>query len=148
MELTAHHRRSIGDEPVLETVPGTFLNQLMGSGQYDDTVTSQSLYDKAREMYNVFHIHVRSTGSGSRQSVMDGWQQMLHDNLLIAAQPTDIGGLISKTVTDMEVKNGGSQITDTEDVGVTEAEEVGVSETKVEEPSIDDTPGWKEETVL
>uniref|UniRef100_A0A6M3JQA9 Putative von Willebrand domain containing protein n=2 Tax=viral metagenome TaxID=1070528 RepID=A0A6M3JQA9_9ZZZZ len=88
---------TIGDEPVLPHVPANFLKNLMGPGQYEN-YSSQKLLDEAREKYDVYHIHVRETGSGSRQSVMDGWRQLLVDNLLIAERRTDVARLVVEAV--------------------------------------------------
>lgn len=88
---------TIGDEPVLDQVPKVFLKQMMGDGQYED-YTAQKLLDKAMEQYNVYHIHIKETSSGSRQKVMDGWKQLLADNLIIANHKTDVASIISDIV--------------------------------------------------
>lgn len=88
---------TIGDEPVLNSIPASKLKNIMGDGQYEN-YTAQTLYDKAREKYNVFHIHIKETSSGSRQEVMDGWKQLLSDNLIIAERHSDVAGIIAQTV--------------------------------------------------
>ena len=93
---------TIGDEPVLRDVPARFLKTLMGDGQYED-FTSAALRDKAAERYNVFHIHIRETGSGGRQGVIDGWKQLMADNLIVAEHKEDVAKIISDTV----IGNGG-----------------------------------------
>ena len=89
---------TIGDEPVLPSVPKEFLKRLMGDGQYD-TYTAETLLAKASETYNCFHIHIKETYSGSRQHVMDGWKQLLSDNLIIAERKTEVADIISDIVT-------------------------------------------------
>ncbi len=88
---------TIGDEPTLPMVPAHFLKRLMGDGQYQD-YTATDLLSKALEKYDVYHIHIRETSSGSRQHVIDGWKQLLADNLLVANRKTDVAGIISTIV--------------------------------------------------
>lgn len=88
---------TIGDEPVLKRVPENFLKKLMGPGQYQDFSASE-LIDRAREKYEVFHIHIEETASGSRQFVIDGWKQLLSDHLLIAKRREQVFDIIADTV--------------------------------------------------
>ena len=88
---------TIGDEPVLSNLPKRAVQKIMGDGQYENFTAAQ-LYEKASEMYHVYHIHIRETGSGSRQIVMDGWEQLLGDKLLIAERRTDVADIIKNTV--------------------------------------------------
>jgi len=72
---------TIGDEPTLKNISYDALKNIMGQGQYS-IMSAAELLEKAMEKYHVFHIHVKETPSGSRQRVVDGWRQMLGDNLL------------------------------------------------------------------
>lgn len=94
---------TIGDEPVLENVPAHSLKALMGDGQYED-FPSAVLFDKAREKYNVHHIHIKETGSGSRQKVIDGWHQMASDNLHIADRHEHVSDIIAGIVSPQGVQ--------------------------------------------
>lgn len=89
---------TIGDEPTLRGISSNALKRIMGEGQYEDLTASQ-LLEKASEMYQVYHIHVNYTRSGSRKSVLDGWVQLLRDNVLVAESNNDIPRLIAETVT-------------------------------------------------
>jgi hypothetical protein len=93
---------TVGDEPVLSSVPARFLKQLMGDGQYED-FTSDKLIEKASEKYHVYHIHIKETASGSRPEVMDGWKQLLADNLLIAEKRIHVDSIISNIVSNKVV---------------------------------------------
>jgi hypothetical protein len=73
---------TIGDEPTLSEVPKSAIEALMGKGQHDD-YTASSLLSKAKETYNVYHIHVKQGSAGGRQDVMDGWKQLMGENLII-----------------------------------------------------------------
>jgi hypothetical protein len=89
---------TVGDEPVLDKVPANFLKKLMGEGQFE-TYTAEQLVEKASEMYNVYHIHVKETASGSRQHVVDGWKQLMADNVIVAQRREDVSGIIADIVT-------------------------------------------------
>ena len=88
---------TIGDEPVLREVQAVALKVIMGDGQYED-YTADRLFNKAREIYNVYHIHIKETQSGSRQQVIDGWKQLLHDNLIVANRHEEVSTIISSRV--------------------------------------------------
>jgi len=88
---------TIGDEPVLRNITSRELKHIMGDGQFENFSASQ-LYDKAREMYNVFHINIAETSSGSRLMVMDGWKQLLSDNLKIAERRNMVSDIIADTI--------------------------------------------------
>jgi hypothetical protein len=95
---------TIGDEPTLKDIPKGEVKKIMGDGQYEN-FTAASLLDKAREMYDVYHIHVKETSSGSRQYVMDGWKQLMGDNLIIANRYTEIPDLIADKIIEMSGKS-------------------------------------------
>lgn len=88
---------TIGDEPVLKNVPKSTLKKIMGDGQYENYDAS-TLLEKAREKYNVYHINIKETASGSRQFVMDGWKQLLGDNFIIAERHQDVSKIIAEIV--------------------------------------------------
>lgn len=90
---------TIGDEPVLPRVPRVFLEQMMGPKFQQQDYTAAELLEMAAKTYNVFHIHIKETASGSRQEVIDGWRQLLHDNLIVADQRIDVADLIADVVT-------------------------------------------------
>ncbi len=92
---------TIGDEPNLRSLPDVTLKGIMGDIQYK-TEDSSILLDRAREMYNVYHLHIKQTGSGSRQKVMDSWKQTLNDNLIIIDRHEDISRIIPEIVCNQE----------------------------------------------
>ncbi len=94
---------TIGDEPVLRSLPKMAAKAIMGDGQYED-FDSSKLLEKAMEKYNCFHIHIKETGSGSRQSVMDHWKQIAQDNLIIANRRQDVASIISEVVSKRKVQ--------------------------------------------
>jgi hypothetical protein len=88
---------TIGDELTLKEIPARFLKQLMGDGQYEN-YTANYLLEKASEKYEIYHIHIKETASGSRQHVMNGWKQLLADNCIIAERKTDVAKIIADVV--------------------------------------------------
>ena len=93
---------TIGDEPVLRHLPESSIKKIMGPGQYQN-FTSAELFEKAREKYHVYHIHVAQTMSGGRQNVVNGWRELVQDNLMIAPRGEDIANIISDKVIEQEL---------------------------------------------
>jgi hypothetical protein len=89
---------TIGDEPTLNEIPKVFLKGMMGDGQYEN-YSSVKLLEKAIEKYNVYHIHIKETGAGSSRSTMNGWKQLMGENLIIAEHRTDVVKIITDVVT-------------------------------------------------
>lgn len=87
---------TIGDEPTLKKIPGRTLKNIMGDGQYGDE-PANVLLDKAREMYHVYHLHIKETGAGSRTETIDGWKQLMGDNLIVINKHGDV----AKTIADV-----------------------------------------------
>ncbi len=74
---------TIGDEHNLPTLPVSYQKQIFGdNGTYED-VSANALLKEAEKMYNVFHIHLTETRSGSRKVVQEKWKQNMHDNCII-----------------------------------------------------------------
>lgn len=101
---------TIGDEPVLTELPQYSLKKLFGKGQFE-SYTAAELLAKAREKYDVYHIHVKETTSGSRQFVVDSWKQLMFDNLIVVEKHRDIAQAIADTV--LKHKKGVSATTGT-----------------------------------
>ena len=85
--------------------------------------SAAELLEKARETYNVYHIHVRETRNGKNQSVVDGWKQVLGENLIEVQDSSEIAGLIAEIVvkntsteTNVNVKSTNDVVNKTEKV--------------------------------
>lgn len=103
---------TIGDEPCLNNINGGYLKRLMGTDQSQD-FNSQELYEKARETFNVYHINIKETSSGSRPLVYDHWKQRLSDNLLVAENHEDVASFISNKILEvLAVPMNGAQVQD------------------------------------
>jgi hypothetical protein len=88
---------TIGDEPTLRELPAEVLKKIMGNGQYKN-YSASVLLDKAREKYHVYHLHIKETSSGSQQYVMDGWKELMADNLILVEKHADIAKIIPDIV--------------------------------------------------
>ena len=84
---------TIGDEPVLKDLPERSLKNIMGDGQYEN-FSAVKLLEKAIEKYHVFHIHIKETGAGQSKATINGWKQLMGENLLIAEKRTDVAQII------------------------------------------------------
>lgn len=87
---------TIGDEPCLKELPARAAKAIMGEGQYAD-YTHADLLDKAREKYDVYHIHM-SHGM-DRQETINGWKQLMGDNLVIVNNQEDTAKVIADIIT-------------------------------------------------
>jgi hypothetical protein len=88
---------TIGDEPVLPDLPSHSQKMIMGDGQYSNT-TKAELLDKAREQYEVFHLHLMQGSNGNSQRVKDGWKQLLGDNVLYIQRKEEVAQIIADKV--------------------------------------------------
>jgi hypothetical protein len=88
---------TIGDEPVLKSIPKKTLQTIMGDGQYEE-FTAHTLLEKAMEKYHVFHLHIKQTNAGGRPETINSWKQLLGDNLLIVDDKNDVARIIADTI--------------------------------------------------
>lgn len=72
---------TIGDEPVLKEISESSLNKIVG-GQ-NQKFTATEMLDMAEKKFEVFHLHMGNTKSGSRDDVRAGWKQLMSDNCVI-----------------------------------------------------------------
>jgi hypothetical protein len=89
---------TIGDEPVLRDISASALKKIMGEGQYDN-ITASELLDKAREKYNVYHLHIKQTRAGSIPSTVDNWKQLMQDSLVVIERHEDVAKTIANIIT-------------------------------------------------
>jgi hypothetical protein len=88
---------TIGDEPILKEISIGVLKDIMGDGQYEN-YTAVKLLDEARKKYEVYHINIKETSSGSRQKVIDDWKQLMGDKLIVAERHEDVSKIITDIV--------------------------------------------------
>jgi hypothetical protein len=102
---TDHHEKrgkkgvlfTIGDEPTLRNLPASVQRNLMGDGQYSD-MSAAELLEKAREKYEVFHLHLIQGSNGNNQGVKDGWTQLMGDHVLFVQRKEEVAQIIADKV--------------------------------------------------
>jgi len=100
---------TIGDEHVLPNIPAHAQQKIMGPGQYSDT-TNTELLDRARKLYDVYHLHLKQGTNGMRQDVQDGWKQLLgSDNVVLVERREDVAQFIADKVLEVMGGQGGQQ---------------------------------------
>lgn len=88
---------TIGDEPVHNALSEDQVRAIMGDGVFQSFSAAQ-LLEKARETYDVYHIHCGFTASGSEKRVKDGWKELMGNNVLMAKTQEEVASLIASTV--------------------------------------------------
>lgn len=88
---------TVGDEPVLNRLPASYLRTIFGEGQYKDW-TAAELLEEAKKKYEVYHIHTRETGTGRRWGAENKWKALLGQNLLVIENHVEIPGIVARTV--------------------------------------------------
>jgi hypothetical protein len=108
---------TVGDEPVHD-LDLKAVENICGrnSDVIRNDLTAANLLKKARETYEVFHIHVREGTNGKTHSVMNAWKRLMGENLIIVDSAEDVPQAIADTV----VKFKGTSVTSAESVGSTD----------------------------
>ncbi len=88
---------TIGDEPTLQSIPKRSLDSIMGTGQHQD-YSAIELLEMARKSYDVYHIHLLSTGTGNFYKNEGSWDQLLGDRLVMAQSPGQVASIIADLV--------------------------------------------------
>lgn len=90
---------TIGDEPTLQTLPAAAQRAIMGKGQYSDE-TAVGLLDKAREKYEVYHLHISQGYNGRSDRVKDGWKQLMGDRVVFVQGAEQVASIIAQIVSE------------------------------------------------
>jgi hypothetical protein len=89
---------TIGDEPVLRSLPQRAQQKIMGTGRQYEDLTAAELLDAARERYEVFHLHLIQGFQGRRENVVNGWRELMGDNLICVEQKEDVARIITEKI--------------------------------------------------
>ena len=95
---------TIGDEPVLKSISKETLKQLMGDGEYRN-YTCYELLEEARKKYEVYHIHIRETYTGSFDSTINDWKEILGDNLIVLQSHKTLAKVITDIISNNNNKS-------------------------------------------
>lgn len=91
---------TIGDEPVLKSLPALAQTSIMGTGQED--LSAADLLEKAREQYEVFHLHISQGYHGRSEKVKDGWKQLMGPNVYFVQGKEEVASVITEIVLDVD----------------------------------------------
>lgn len=89
---------TMGDEPNAPRMTGKELSRFMGYQGDPKPITAEEALEKAKEQYNVFHIHITDASWGFER-VKDGWEKLLGDHLLKASSD-EVATVIAETIKD------------------------------------------------
>jgi hypothetical protein len=98
---------TVGDEPTLPDIPAKDLRHIMGGGQ-QVACHAAALLDRAREMYHVYHLHIRQTYAGGIQETIDGWKQLMGDHLIILEHHEEVSRIIPEIVAEVTHRESGN----------------------------------------
>jgi hypothetical protein len=90
---------TVGDEPCLPSLSANAIKNIMGAAEAS-TISSAELLDKAREMYNVYHLHLLEGSNGKRADVQNGWKELMGDNVVFVENHRKIHEVIAQIVND------------------------------------------------
>ena len=88
---------TIGDEATHRSLNEGAIKTIMG-GQSAVTTSVETLLAEAREKYEVFHIHVNTTGYKDNVTVIESWRELLGQNLIICNNDDRIAEIIAATI--------------------------------------------------
>jgi len=119
---------TIGDEPTFMEIPYKSIKKIFGTKKeivYDEIwndngtweideidkdlmenknnekLLALDLLKECQKKYNVYHIHIAQTKSGKLESTIEGWYEILGENLIVAENREDVQNIIS----DIIIKN-------------------------------------------
>jgi len=96
---------TIGDEPTLKVIPKDTIKGIMDA-DVQAALKAPELLTKARETYEVFHLHISETSAGSRKKTVDGWKQLMSDNLIEIKHHDEVAkAIVGKILSTLKVPN-------------------------------------------
>jgi hypothetical protein len=101
---------TIGDEPVHPMLHAADMKKIMGQDFSIPESSAAELLEAASEKYDVFHINICQTLTGSRSEVAAGWRELIGNNLLMARQREDVAKIIADTI----IATAGQKVIETE----------------------------------
>jgi len=88
---------TIGDEPTLDILPVASQKKIMGDGKYK-IINAKSILEKAKEKYEIFHLHILQGHNGMNKSIQEGWKELLGDNAIMVEDHTKVAEIIADKV--------------------------------------------------
>lgn len=88
---------TIGDEPVLGSIPGSAITEIFGNNLGEKAVySSADLFKEVCKKFHVYHINIHHSEQAIRSQ--EGWDKLLGERSLVAKSVKDVAELIAKTV--------------------------------------------------
>lgn len=88
---------TIGDEAPWGKIEGEYIKKLFGAAEASD-VTAKQLLDEVSRTYEVFHLHMNSTGYRNAPQVIGPWKNLLGERLLMVDDLNSTAEVIATTV--------------------------------------------------
>lgn len=105
---------TIGDENYHDDYDGRHMKEMFGDqSEYPHNATAAELLAKAREKYEIFHIHIAETSQGHDQHNVNRWRELVGPNLLVAERHTQVADMIAEAIL-RTYKARGAQAKETE----------------------------------
>jgi len=95
---------TIGDEKTWDNISADALETMMGY-ESAESVTAEQLLAEAQRSYEVFHIHINSTGYRDSKEVIGSWKRLLGERAIILDDHEIVAELIASTISLMEGAN-------------------------------------------
>lgn len=92
---------TIGDEWCHQELEAGFLSTCIGY-QTQQAISREIILAEAQRNYEVFHIHINSTGYRNDDSVIGPWKRLLGERLLLLDDHENVAELIAGTVSIIE----------------------------------------------
>ena len=86
---------TVGDEPCLEEITGPDLEKTLKYQKGASMITAQEALQKAREQYNVWHVHI---SDASRRLKRDYWERLVGKDNLLESKSSEIANTIARTI--------------------------------------------------
>lgn len=88
---------TIGDEFVHPVLEKDFLTSLLGY-DFPEDISAESILAEAQRMYHVFHLHIHQTPTGSSPVIIEKWQKLLGERVLIVEDYNNVAEIMASTV--------------------------------------------------
>jgi len=88
---------TIGDEPVHPEIAKNAITSIMGITP-EAAIDTRAILEKARQTYNVYHIHLTETPTGKYPDVQRGWKELMGEHVIILDDHTQIPRVIGEIV--------------------------------------------------
>ena len=86
---------TVGDEPCLEEIMGDKLEKFLRYQKGASMITAQEALEKAREQYNVWHVHI---SDACKRLKRDAWEKLVGKDNLLESKSDEIADTIARTI--------------------------------------------------